>query len=210
MFTMNTQTAMKDMQEKVQELLTAKDAVEATVDNMEEQKEQGAQVLQSMQEDLQQAQETKETATDVNEVKESVKAIKQLTEDIELQESVNVAMNNKSKQELFNVADEFYQVFNQAKMMYKPLYKSVIAEASINSIETDIEKMDEVAKPINVSFGSVNSILTDKGVIERGQNQFKGSIKPVHLKQVGLDTVDLQSLKKAYQPLINKYFTTVR
>ncbi|KGP71513.1 hypothetical protein [Pontibacillus yanchengensis] len=207
---MNTQTAMKDMQEKVQELLTAKDAVEATVDNMEEQKEQGEQALQEMQEDLQQAQETKETATNVTEVKDAVRAINQLTEDIELQESVNVAMNNKGKQELFNVADEFYQVYNQAKMMYKPLYKSVIEDASINSIDTDIEKMNEVANPINVCFGSVNSILTDKGIIERGQNQFKGTGRHVHLKQVGLDTVDLKELKRAYQPIINKYFTTVR
>ncbi|MGP4068369.1 hypothetical protein [Halobacillus sp. B29] len=207
---MNTQTAMKDMQEKIQELLTAKDAVETTVDNMEEQKEQGDQSLQEMQEDLQKAQVTKETATDVTEVKDAVRSINQLTEDIELQESVNVAMNNKGKKELFNVADEFYQVFNQCKLMYKPFYKSVIAEASINTIDADIVKMDEVAKPINASFGAVNSILTDKGVIERGQNQFKGSNKPVHLKQVGLDTVDLKELKRAYQPLINKYFSTVR
>ncbi|WP_273850070.1 hypothetical protein [Guptibacillus spartinae] len=207
---MNSQTAMKDMQEKVQELLTAKDAVEATVDNMEEQKEQGKKALQEMQEDLQQAQETKETATDVTEVKEAVKAINQLNEDIELQESVNVAMNNKGKQELFNVSDEFYQVFNQAKMMYSPLYKSVIAEASINSVDEDIEKMNAVANPINVTFGSVKNILEDKGVIDRGQNQFKASGKPVHLKQRGLDTADLKELKHSFRPLIDKYFTTAR
>lgn len=210
MFTMNTQTAMKDMQEKVQELLTAKDAVEATVDNKEEQKEKGEQTLLEMQEDLQQAQETKETATDVTEVKEAVKAINQLTEEIELQESVNVAMNNKGKQELFNVADEFYQVFNQCKLMYKPLYKSVIADASINSIDTDIEKMQDIVKPINGSFGAVKSILIDKGVIDREQNQFKGTAKPVHLNQAGLNAVDLQDLKRLYKPLIDKYFTTAR
>ncbi|MBN8234717.1 hypothetical protein JF544_05625 [Halobacillus kuroshimensis] len=201
----------KEVEKKVNELEIAQVRLEETLEELEATKQEGQQELVKLNEEIAQLEETKDISTDASVVREAIKNIKELKNEVELQQGFNKAMDNKAKKVLFTDAEEFYKLFNQVKMLYKPMLKAYIADASLNSITEDIEKIQAITRKVNSLFGQTKAFLIDAGVIEPAQARVRFEQgTSVHMNQRGLDIEELRDLQKVFTDMDRKLFQPVR
>ncbi|MGP4082057.1 hypothetical protein ACTWQL_19405 [Pseudalkalibacillus sp. R45] len=202
---------VKEVQNKVNDLDVAQTRLEEVLEGLEATKVEGQQELAQLHEELAKVEQVKETSTEAQGVRDALKRIQELQSEIELQHGFNGAMDNKTHQVMLEEAESFYKVYNQLKLMYKPMLKATIADASMNSITEDIEQVQAVVSKANSLFSQAKSLLIDSGAIEAS----KASVRfpegtSVHMNQRGLDIEELRDLQKVFTDLDRKLFQPVR
>jgi uncharacterized membrane protein YgaE (UPF0421/DUF939 family) len=165
---------VKDMNEVIAEMQSAKNKVIDFVDAMETAQAEGKQAIADLQEQLAEAQEHKAKATDLATAQELVKKAQELQGAISLQSGVLQAISNNNKEQLEELIVELLQAYRKAKATFTALDDEITVTTSIRSYDEDLKMMRDFANKVNGAIGFATSILISQGIIEQGTKTYKG------------------------------------
>lgn len=178
---MNKETVMKDMQEKLEELNTAKQAVNDFVAAMEEQAEENTAEVGQLKAELMAMKESLALVADFTKAKLLKAEIDELKADIELQEQVASAKHQAQLNELSELAEEFLNVNKAVRFFFTTVDKYFLSNTSLSELEENVEYLNGVAQEINFSLKFIRQILLDTGLIASSEQN--KNYKGYHLGQ---------------------------
>lgn len=199
---MNKETVMKGMQEKLEELNTAKQAVIDFVDAMEEQGEEATTEIKQLKAEHEAKQEALALVTDFAQAKLLKAEIDELNADIELQEQVATAKHQAQLEALAELVEEFLSVNKSVRFFFTTVDNYLLAHTSLSELEGNVEYLKGVAQSINNNFSFIRNVLLDAGLITMAEQnkQYRGH----HLGQREL-VPELESFKIKIRQVVHDY-----
>lgn len=178
---MNTEKMTKT----ITEVLDAKDAVDAFLDEIELTEAQHKQAIAELEQELAGHNEALGMAEDLGQAGLIRQQIKDTKEQIELVKMVNENKVRTKYQILADMAESFFAVHKDAGAKFDELDKVMLATTGLGALKDNMELMQGFANTLNFSFAGVRQILLDTGIVPMSEQNLRYRGK-YHLGQRGL------------------------
>lgn len=172
------------MENKIEELNTALQAVQNSFMELEAVKTTGEQTINDLVEKKASLLASLQLATDLQTAKNLKAQVADTTEDIELQKALNNGQAVQKALELDAVCKAFFVTHAGAKKAFNTLDKEYIETMSIRTLGADIELLEGFTRVINGAFATVKNLLIEAGIVSQSEKLYGN----IHLGQMDLMT----------------------
>lgn len=201
---MSKDKMIKDMENKVNEVVNAKQAVYNFINSIEDTVAEGAEAVKQLEAVIETKKDALHLAVDMGEARLAKEEINKLAEELELQKMMNVSREKAMQAETEEIVDAFFAVYKVGTRMFEELDKYLLGNTTLVELADTKELMEGFQIKINGSLSGVVYTMTDAGFFAQRQVLYKGS----HLNPTGLMTA-LRDLERDASKSLEKLETKV-
>lgn len=174
--------AVVKMEEQISKLQQAYDAVQTKLQEKEDAKYAGQRAVEEMSAQIVALREEMNNQTELAKAKELLAEIEGLTQDVQLQESINAGLDKKYQEVMLLLFGDFFKEDKEAVTLFREVEQALLLQMSMISAEEDVVVMNGFANSINVLFSDARIALVQAGLATQADKSWN----TVHLNRMSL------------------------